>query len=113
MAEKKSKQILRLSKKDAEIVFDIIKKSPEAAEPLKRAMAKRDESLAPSITMEDRIALIVVLAKEVFENEKEAREWLSEPQYEFSNEIPMELIKTEAGFRQVESLLHRIEHGVI
>ena len=48
----------------------------------------------------------------VLEESQEAKIWLKTPQYGLGNEIPLELLKTEAGTREVESLLGRIEHGV-
>ncbi len=60
-----------------------------------------------------RVALVFALATEVFENEEEAREWLREPQYDLGNRIPLEVIQTEAGAREVESLLRRIDQGVL
>jgi putative toxin-antitoxin system antitoxin component (TIGR02293 family) len=48
----------------------------------------------------------------VLEETDEAKIWLKSPQYGLGNEIPLELLKTEAGAKEVESLLGRIEHGV-
>jgi putative toxin-antitoxin system antitoxin component (TIGR02293 family) len=60
-----------------------------------------------------RVALVFALATEVFEDEEEAREWLREPQYDLGNRVPLEVIQTEAGAREVESLLRRIDQGVL
>jgi len=60
-----------------------------------------------------RVAYIMALATEVFENNDEARKWLHEPQYDLANRIPLVVIETEAGAREVENLLQRIEHGVM
>ena len=46
------------------------------------------------------------------EDTEEARIWLKTPQFGLGNEIPIDLLKTEAGTREIESLLGRIEHGV-
>ncbi len=60
-----------------------------------------------------RVALVFALATEVFEDEEEAREWLREPQYDLGNRVPLEVIQTEAGARDVEGLLRRIDQGVL
>lgn len=59
-----------------------------------------------------RLARIVAIAEEVFENNDRARHWLREPQRGLGSRVPLELLQTEAGAREVEDLLGRIEHGV-
>lgn len=49
---------------------------------------------------------------EVFENPDRARRWLREPQRALGNRVPLELLGTEAGAREVEDLLGRIEYSV-
>jgi putative toxin-antitoxin system antitoxin component (TIGR02293 family) len=41
-----------------------------------------------------------------------ARNWLVNPQPALGGEVPLELIETEFGAREVEAVLGRIEHGV-
>ncbi|MCP4603122.1 MAG: DUF2384 domain-containing protein [Proteobacteria bacterium] len=60
-----------------------------------------------------RIAWLFSQAKEVFEEDRLAREWLKTPQVGLKNRIPFELMNTEAGAREVEDLLGRIEYGVL
>ncbi len=50
---------------------------------------------------------------EVFENEESARRWLKRPQIGLGGKVPLELLKTEAGAREVEDLLVRIDHGTV
>lgn len=59
-----------------------------------------------------RLARIVALAEDVFENEARARRWLREPQRGLGGRVPLDLQQTEAGAREVEDLLGRIEYGV-
>lgn len=59
-----------------------------------------------------RMAVLYSLAEEVLEDEEMAREWLRTPQVGLNNRIPLDLMNTEAGAREVEDLLGRIEHGV-
>ena len=60
-----------------------------------------------------RLTRIYARAKEVFEDGASAKEWLHSPQIGLNNRTPLDLLMTEAGEREVENLLTRIEHGVI
>ncbi len=51
-------------------------------------------------------------AAAVLGSEDAARGWLSEPAFAFGGEPPLDYADTEAGAREVEALLGRIEHGV-
>ena len=59
-----------------------------------------------------RILYIFFKTVSALENTEEARIWLKTPQFGLGNEIPIDLLKTEAGTREIESLLGRIEHSV-
>jgi putative toxin-antitoxin system antitoxin component (TIGR02293 family) len=60
-----------------------------------------------------RFARIVALAEDVFESKAEALEWMKSPQYGLGGAIPFEMLQTDAGTREVEELLIRIDYGVI
>jgi putative toxin-antitoxin system antitoxin component (TIGR02293 family) len=60
-----------------------------------------------------RVAEVFAHAEMVFESEKAARAWLAKPQPGLGEQIPLNLLETEAGTRQVEDLLGRIEYGVL
>lgn len=60
-----------------------------------------------------RLARIFTLACEVLEDEEKAKEWIRRPQVGLGGETPLDLLHTEAGAREVEDLLWRIEYGVI
>jgi putative toxin-antitoxin system antitoxin component (TIGR02293 family) len=60
-----------------------------------------------------RFARIIALAEEVFESKEDALEWLNNPQHGIAGAIPFEMLQTDAGTREVEELLIRIEYGVI
>ena len=52
-------------------------------------------------------------ALELFEGDSRAAErWLSSPKAGLGGAVPSELAKTEAGAREVEALIGRLEHGV-
>ena len=58
-----------------------------------------------------RVARIAALAAEAL-GEKDGKRWLHEPNYALANRIPIEMLQTEVGTRQVEDVLLRIQHGV-
>ncbi len=60
-----------------------------------------------------RFARIVALAEEVFEGKEEALEWMRSPQHGLGGAIPFDMLQTDAGTREVEELLTRIDYGVI
>lgn len=60
-----------------------------------------------------RLVHIFALAKIVFEDSDRARQWLNESQKGLGWKVPLELMSTEPGSREVEDLLGRIEYGVI
>jgi putative toxin-antitoxin system antitoxin component (TIGR02293 family) len=60
-----------------------------------------------------RFARILALAKDVFESREDAIEWLNSEQYGLGGAVPINMLQTDAGTREVEELLLRIEYGVI
>jgi putative toxin-antitoxin system antitoxin component (TIGR02293 family) len=60
-----------------------------------------------------RFARLWWLACDVFQREDGARAWLKAPQFGLQGVVPLEYAATEAGAREVENLLRRIEHGVL
>ncbi len=60
-----------------------------------------------------RLARLYQLANDVLEDPGSAREWLRSTQIGLDNRIPLDLMTSEAGSREVEALLMRIEYGVI
>jgi putative toxin-antitoxin system antitoxin component (TIGR02293 family) len=68
------------------------------------------------VSVSDRIyrfARLFALAEQVLEDKDAAREWMHDEQVGLGGRSPIELMRTEAGAREVESLLVRIEHGVL
>jgi len=59
-----------------------------------------------------RIARIFKLAEEVLEDRDAANEWLHLAQTALSERNPLGLMRTEAGAKEVEELLYRIEYGL-
>jgi len=60
-----------------------------------------------------RLARIGAQAAEVLGNEEKAARWLRRPNRALENRVPLELLDSDIGARQVEDVLGRIEHGVV
>ena len=60
-----------------------------------------------------RLALVFSLARDVLEDDKMALEWLHKPQIGLGSRVPLQMLQTGAGVREVEDLLGRIEYGAI
>jgi putative toxin-antitoxin system antitoxin component (TIGR02293 family) len=60
-----------------------------------------------------RIAHVADQAVSVFGAEDKATTWLQRPNVALNGELPIRLLDTDVGTRQVEDLLGRIEHGVV
>lgn len=60
-----------------------------------------------------RYAQIMGVAMEVLESREHAMRWMSLPQFGLAGAIPIEYANTEVGAKEVESLLWRIEYGVL
>lgn len=52
-------------------------------------------------------------AEGVFDDPALAERWLSAPNPELGDETPIEMARTDVGAREVETVLLRIEHGVV
>ena len=59
-----------------------------------------------------RLARIHALAEFVLEDDRVGRDWLARPQPGLGGRRPNDLLSSEFGAREVETLLDRIEHGV-
>jgi putative toxin-antitoxin system antitoxin component (TIGR02293 family) len=76
--------------------------------------SKEDARLKPVVS--DRLyraAKILALAEAVLEDREQALQWMSAKQRGLGDKKPFDLIATEAGAREVEDELLRIEHGFV
>lgn len=75
----------------------------------------KTEARMPSVTSDRlyRLARIYAFAIEVLEDAEKAMRWMHREQIGLGGRVPLEMIETEAGEREVENLLGRIEHGVL
>jgi putative toxin-antitoxin system antitoxin component (TIGR02293 family) len=109
---------------------------PKAIDRLKKALGLNDEEVSSALGVSPktisrlrsqpkkklgvgvgdrlyRAARVFSLATAVFGDEETAREWLRSPNIGLGNQVPLDLLSTGAGAREVEDLLGRIEHGVL
>jgi putative toxin-antitoxin system antitoxin component (TIGR02293 family) len=81
-----------------------------------RTLARRRQTRKLDAVESDRlyrIARVAVHAFAVFGAEDKAAAWLRRPNRALGGELPIDLLDTDAGARQIEEILGRIEHGVL
>ena len=80
-----------------------------------RTLARRKISRQLSPIESDRLYRVVYvthLAADVLGSLEKARVWLHQRNQAFAGYSPVSFLDTEIGERQVEELLHRINHGI-
>ena len=60
-----------------------------------------------------RVARLIAVAEETFGNQDKANVWLRRPTTALGGERPLDLLDTDEGARQVETLLGHIGHGIV
>jgi putative toxin-antitoxin system antitoxin component (TIGR02293 family) len=60
----------------------------------------------------ERLARVIAAAEAVWDDQNDAREWLTRPHPELGNRTPLDCALTELGARQVESLIDRLQYGL-
>jgi putative toxin-antitoxin system antitoxin component (TIGR02293 family) len=81
-----------------------------------RTLARRKQTRKLDADESDRlyrIARVAAQAFAVFGAEDKASTWLRRPNRALSGELPIDLLDTDVGARQIEDILGRIEHGVV
>lgn len=92
---------------------------PEAASVLHmpvRTLARRRQTRRLDGDESDRlyrIARVAAQAFAVFNTEDKASTWLRRPNRALNGELPIHLLDTDIGARQIEDILGRIQHGVV
>jgi len=59
-----------------------------------------------------RVVRIIAAAEDTFGSQEKASLWLRRPTRALAGEAPIEWLDTSEGAREVEDLLHRIDHGL-
>lgn len=81
-----------------------------------RTLARRKKSKRFHTDESDRLlrlARIGAQAAEVLGSEEKAAQWLRRPNHALANQVPLEVLDSDIGARQVEDILGRVEHGVV
>ncbi len=60
-----------------------------------------------------RVQSIFALSIKVLGTPEDAKEWLSTPQIDIGDRVPLELLTTSAGSSLVEEVLNRMEYGIL
>lgn len=77
------------------------------------ASLKRSPKLSPAASERaERLARVVALAHQALGDGDEARVWLNAPHLLLGSALPIDVAATDLGARQVERILHNIEHDL-
>ncbi len=79
---------------------------------LRRARAAGNALDAATSDRLYRLSKVLAVAEEVLADAKAAMSWLRRPQPGLAGETPLDLLVTQAGADEVETLLRRIDYGV-
>lgn len=79
---------------------------------LRRARASGSSLDATTSDRLYRLSKVIAVAQEVLQSAENAKSWLRRAQPGLAGQVPLELLVTQAGADQVETLLRRIEYGV-
>lgn len=79
---------------------------------LRRARSAGGTLDAPTSDRLYRLSKVIAIAEEVLEGTPSAMSWLRRPQPALAGQVPLDLLVTQAGADEVETLLRRIDYGV-
>jgi putative toxin-antitoxin system antitoxin component (TIGR02293 family) len=97
--------ILELERKEAVSVLNIPERTFARRKKEKRFTPEETDRLA-------RVAWITARAVRAIGDREKAARWLKTPNRALGGRVPLSLVVSEVGAREVESVLGRIEHGV-
>lgn len=80
---------------------------------LRRAVRLRRRLTSTQSDRLYRFVRVGLRAEDVLENREKAHAWLKTPRRALGHVAPIDLLDTDAGAREVENLLGRIEHGIV
>lgn len=79
---------------------------------IKRRLAKEERFSTQESDIMYRLAMLIKLATELFDNEQLALEWIRKSVYGLGGKRPLDMVSTTVDFEVVRDLIGRIEHGV-
>ena len=71
------------------------------------------KTVFPEFPPSGRVAKVFARAKALFRSKEGAESWLREPQLALGGRIPLDMLWSEDGVKEVNAILGRIENGVI
>lgn len=87
-----------------ELIHSVI---PEATFKRRKDLLKPDES-----ERTERLARVIATAEHVWDDDEDARRFLTTPHSELAGKRPIDVALTELGARQIEELLWKLFHGL-
>lgn len=79
---------------------------------IKRRLSKQERFSTQESDVMYRLATLIELATDLFDDEQRALEWLREGVYGLNGKRPLDMISTTADFETVKDLIGRVKHGV-
>ena len=58
------------------------------------------------------LARVTIMAMQILGTQEKAKQWLERPNRALGGEVPLHLLDTDIGARQVEAVLGRIDYGI-
>jgi putative toxin-antitoxin system antitoxin component (TIGR02293 family) len=92
------------SREQTEILYRVI---PEATYKRRRETLKADES-----ERTERLARVIATAEYIWDDQAQARRFLTTPHARLEGQPPIEVALTELGARRVEELLWKLYYGI-
>jgi len=79
---------------------------------LSRRLASGERLTADESDRTMRVARVFAQTKDTFGNSEKAARWLQKRNIALGGEVPLNLLDTDAGRHDVETILHRIDYGI-
>jgi putative toxin-antitoxin system antitoxin component (TIGR02293 family) len=79
---------------------------------LSRRLASGSRLSAEESDRTIRVARVFALTKDTLGSSEKASHWLREPNLALGGEVPLDLLDTDAGRHDVETILRRIDFGI-
>ena len=79
---------------------------------IKRRLSKDERFSTQESDVIYRLAMLIKLATELFNDEQRALAWMQQSVYGLAGKRPLDMVSTTVDFEVVKDLIGRIEHGV-
>jgi putative toxin-antitoxin system antitoxin component (TIGR02293 family) len=99
--------VRRVFDQASDVTRHIYRIVPEATYKRRRGKLRAIES-----ERTERLARVIAAAESVWDDQSDAREWLTTPHPELNGRKPVECALSELGARQVEDVLDRLQYGL-